>query len=96
MKNSPFVLLQGISIDETCRLADNLPCSVGDGQWHLAHDDLHHGEMLEVVVRLKQGVASVKLDQYAADGEEVTRERPAETCIELDANAEKPRATYRE
>lgn len=63
-------------------MSDDLPCSIGDRQRHLSHYDFHHGEMFEVIVRLEQGVASVEFDKYTADGEQVTRKRPAETCRE--------------
>lgn len=44
--------------------------------WHAAHDNLHHREMFQVVVRLEQGVAREELDQDAPDREHVAGIRP--------------------
>lgn len=35
--------------------------------WHDAEHGLHHGEMLKIVVGLKERLARVKLDEDAAD-----------------------------
>jgi hypothetical protein len=40
-------------------------------------DGLHHCQMLEVVVRLEQGVASEEFDQDASYTPDVARETPA-------------------
>jgi hypothetical protein len=45
---------------------------------HLAHHDLHHGEVFEVVVRLEEGVASEKFDEDTADREHVAGVGPRE------------------
>lgn len=41
-------------------------------------DSLHHGQMLEIIVGLEEGVAGIELDQDASDTPNVTRVRPAE------------------
>lgn len=47
---------------------------------HLSHYLFHHGEMLEIVMCLEERDAGVELDQDAAEGEDVTRIGPAQTC----------------
>ena len=81
-----MVLLQDVQHQCVFGTRGNSPCPVGDRQWHLAQDDFHHSEVLQVVMRLKQSIAGIELDQYAANREEVTRERPAKTCIMLVLN----------
>jgi hypothetical protein len=46
---------------------------------HLTHNDLHHDQVLEVAVRLEQGLSSEELDEDTADREHVAREGPSET-----------------
>lgn len=41
----------------------DLPCSVGDRQWHLSHHDFHHREMFQVIMCLEQRVASVEFHE---------------------------------
>lgn len=50
-----------------------LPQVVG----HLAHDELHHVKMLEITVRLEEGLSGEELDEDAADREHVARVGPA-------------------
>jgi hypothetical protein len=50
---------------------------------HLAHDDLHHDEVLEVAVRLEQGLAGEELDKDAADRKHVARVRPTKAEDDL-------------
>ena len=58
-----------------CHLVDLLDkCRVDSG----VDNGLHHREMLEVIVRLKQGVAGEKFHQNAADAPDVARERPSQ------------------
>ena len=45
---------------------------------HLPHHDLHHREVLEVPVRLEEGLAGEELNEDASDREHVAREGPSE------------------
>lgn len=47
------------------------------GVYPRAYDGLHHGQVLKVIVRLEQGIASKELNQDAAYAPDITRERPA-------------------
>lgn len=42
-----------------------------------AHNGLHHGQVLEIVVCLKKGVASEEFDKDAADAPNITGEAPS-------------------
>ena len=48
-----------------------------------AANGLHHGEMLEVVVRLKEGVASEELNQNASYAPDVAGKAPAKLQDDL-------------
>ena len=50
----------------------------GDG--HLAHHNIHHCEVLQVIVSLEQGVSGEEFDQDATDREHIAGEAPTETC----------------
>ncbi len=46
--------------------------------WYGPEDALHHGQMLRVVVRLKERESEIELEQNAADAPDVAGLRPAE------------------
>ena len=46
-------------------------------------DTLHHGEMLQIIVRLKESITSVELDQDASYAPDVTRVAPPKTQDDL-------------
>jgi hypothetical protein len=64
-----LVLAGGAVLED---LADELGVDAG------AADALHHGQVLEVVVGLEEGVAGEELDEDAADAPDVAGEAPAE------------------
>lgn len=45
----------------------NVLAPLNHPRWHLAHDHLHHGEMLQVVMRLEEGVSGEEFHKDAAD-----------------------------
>lgn len=46
-------------------------------------NSLHHGQMLEIIVRLEEGVAGEELNQDASNAPDVTRVRPPESENDL-------------
>lgn len=49
------------------------------GIYAMTNNGLHHGQMLQVVVRLEQGVAGKELDEDAPNTPDIARKRPPET-----------------
>jgi hypothetical protein len=47
------------------------------GVYPRANDGLHHCQMLKVIMRLEQSIASKKLDQDAAYAPDIAGKRPA-------------------
>ena len=41
-------------------------------------DSLHHGQMLEIIVCLKQGISSKEFNNYASYAPDIARKTPAE------------------
>lgn len=72
----------------SCRVACTSLCHLVDGLDEvrvdaLAYDHLHHSQMLEIIVRLEEGIAGKELDQDTSNAPNVARERPTEAKNDL-------------
>lgn len=47
-------------------MIENVPALFYHPQWHFTHYNLHHCQMLQIIVCLKQGITREKFDEDTA------------------------------